>query len=103
MAECKPIVGNVMYVFLIRRGFRLTGVVVKSSIIDTVFDLFNRCSNPNVTYAPGLSVDAPKRGQGHPLKSFSVPGPPSTQQLLPNQPKHNGECTHGRRAESSVV
>lgn len=45
-------------------------------------------SNPSVTYAPGLSVDAPKRGQGHPLKSFSVPGPPSTQQLTPNQAKH---------------
>lgn len=46
------------------------------------------CSNPSVTYAPGLSVDVPKRGQGHPLKSFSVPGPPSTQQLTSNQAKH---------------
>ncbi|KAJ6643801.1 Neogenin [Pseudolycoriella hygida] len=42
-------------------------------------------SNPSVTYAPGLSVDAPKRGhQGHPLKSFSVPGPPSTTPLISN-------------------
>lgn len=48
-------------------------------------------SNPSVTYAPGLSVDVPKRGQGHPLKSFSVPGPPSSSQLIANPNKHNGE------------
>ncbi|XP_059613953.1 neogenin [Phlebotomus argentipes] len=34
-------------------------------------------SNPSITYAPGIAVDsAPKRGKGHPLKSFS--GPPNT-------------------------
>lgn len=36
-------------------------------------------SNPNVTYA-GLPVDPnliPKNHRGHPLKSFSIPAPPS--------------------------
>lgn len=31
--------------------------------------------NPNVTYAPGLSVDAPKRAT-HSLKSFAMSGQP---------------------------
>ncbi|XP_039436858.1 neogenin isoform X2 [Culex pipiens pallens] len=45
-------------------------------------------SNPNVTYAPGMTVDAPKRGQGHPLKSFSVPAPPASTPIITNQGKH---------------
>ncbi|XP_055609211.1 neogenin isoform X2 [Uranotaenia lowii] len=42
-------------------------------------------SNPNVTYAPGMTVDAPKRGQGHPLKSFSVPAPPASTPIISSQ------------------
>ncbi|XP_050076111.1 neogenin [Anopheles maculipalpis] len=34
--------------------------------------------SPNVTYAQGIAIDAPKRGQGHPLRSFSVPAPPAS-------------------------
>ncbi|XP_062542701.1 neogenin isoform X2 [Armigeres subalbatus] len=45
-------------------------------------------SNPNVTYAPGMTVDAPKRGQGHPLKSFSVPAPPASTPIISSQGKH---------------
>lgn len=59
-------------------------------------------SNPSITYAPGLAIDMPKvtanRGQGHPLKSFSVPGPPPpvigppmTPPLISNPNKHNGK------------
>lgn len=63
-------------------------------ILFYIFDfiIFSIChfSNPSVTYAPGLSVDAPKRGQGHPLKSFSVPGPPSSTPVITNSTKHNG-------------
>lgn len=53
-------------------------------------------SNPSITYAPGLSIDVPKatRGQGHPLKSFSVPGPPPSNvnmtPMISNPNKHNG-------------
>lgn len=56
-------------------------------------------SNPSITYAPGLAIDVPKapRGQGHPLQSFSVPGPPppslNTTPLISNPNKHNGEST----------
>lgn len=54
-------------------------------------------SNPSVTYSPGLSVDAPKRGhQGHPLKSFSVPGPPSSTPLISNT-KHTGKTYNAVR------
>ncbi|XP_058463855.1 neogenin isoform X2 [Malaya genurostris] len=45
-------------------------------------------SNPAVTYAPGMTVDAPKRGQGHPLMSFSVPAPPASTPVVTNQGKH---------------
>ncbi|XP_055537203.1 neogenin isoform X3 [Wyeomyia smithii] len=45
-------------------------------------------SNPSVTYAPGMTVDAPKRGQGHPLMSFSVPAPPASTPVITNQGKH---------------
>ncbi|XP_058836967.1 neogenin isoform X2 [Topomyia yanbarensis] len=45
-------------------------------------------SNPAVTYAPGMTVDAPKRGQGHPLMSFSVPAPPASTPVITNQGKH---------------
>ncbi|XP_050092030.1 neogenin isoform X2 [Anopheles aquasalis] len=44
--------------------------------------------SPNVTYAQGMAVDAPKRGQGHPLKSFSVPAPPSSTPIISTQGKH---------------
>ncbi|XP_035794752.1 netrin receptor DCC-like isoform X1 [Anopheles albimanus] len=44
--------------------------------------------SPNVTYAQGMAVDAPKRGQGHPLKSFSVPAPPSSTPIISSQGKH---------------
>lgn len=30
----------------------------------------------NSSYAPVMITDGSKRGQGHPLKSFSVPAPP---------------------------
>lgn len=56
------------------------------------------CSNPSITYAPGLSIDVPKvpRGQGHPLQSFSVPGPPpsslNTTPLISNPNKHSSKC-----------
>ncbi|XP_055311866.1 neogenin isoform X2 [Sitodiplosis mosellana] len=52
-------------------------------------------SDPSITYAQGLSIDVPKapRGQGHPLQSFSVPGPPpsslNTTPLISNPNKHN--------------
>lgn len=55
------------------------------------------CSNPSITYAPGLSIDVPKvpRGQGHPLQSFSVPGPPpsslNTTPLISNPNKHSSK------------
>lgn len=54
-------------------------------------------SNPSITYAPGLSIDVPKvpRGQGHPLQSFSVPGPPpsslNTTPLISNPNKHSSK------------
>lgn len=54
-------------------------------------------SNPSITYAPGLSIDIPKasRGVGHPLQSFSVPGPPppslNTTPLISNPNKHNSK------------
>lgn len=55
-------------------------------------------SNPSITYAPGLAIDVPKapRGQGHPLQSFSVPGPPPTSgasmtPMISNTTKHNGK------------
>uniref|UniRef100_A0A182U6R0 Neogenin C-terminal domain-containing protein n=2 Tax=gambiae species complex TaxID=44542 RepID=A0A182U6R0_9DIPT len=44
--------------------------------------------SPNVTYAQGIAVDAPKRGQGHPLKSFSVPAPPASTPIISGQGKH---------------
>ncbi|XP_040151206.1 neogenin isoform X3 [Anopheles arabiensis] len=44
--------------------------------------------SPNVTYAQGIAVDAPKRGQGHPLKSFSVPAPPASTSIISGQGKH---------------
>ncbi|XP_058066091.1 neogenin [Anopheles bellator] len=44
--------------------------------------------SPNVTYAQGMAVDGPKRGQGHPLKSFSVPAPPSSTPVISGQGKH---------------
>uniref|UniRef100_A0A182J115 Neogenin n=1 Tax=Anopheles atroparvus TaxID=41427 RepID=A0A182J115_ANOAO len=44
--------------------------------------------SPNVTYAQGMAVDAPKRGQGHPLKSFSVPAPPASTPIISGQGKH---------------
>ncbi|XP_037927061.1 neogenin isoform X2 [Hermetia illucens] len=49
-------------------------------------------SNASVTYAPGMSVEVPKRGQGHPLKSFSVPGPPPpniSTPIITNPNKHS--------------
>lgn len=58
---------------------------------------FPHFSNPSITYAPGLAIDVPKapRGQGHPLQSFSVPGPPppslNTTPLISNPNKHNGK------------
>lgn len=56
-------------------------------------------SNPSITYAPGLAIDVPKapRSQGHPLQSFSVPGPPppslNTTPLISNPNKHNSKWT----------
>ncbi|XP_049295893.1 neogenin isoform X2 [Anopheles funestus] len=44
--------------------------------------------SPNVTYAQGIAIDAPKRGQGHPLKSFSVPAPPASTPIISGQGKH---------------
>lgn len=44
-------------------------------------------SNPNMAYAGGIPVELAKhqhRGQ-HPLKSFSIPAPPSNTPLIPNQ------------------
>lgn len=35
-----------------------------------------------------MAVDAPKRGQGHPLKSFSVPAPPASTPIISGQGKH---------------
>lgn len=50
---------------------------------------FQHNSNANVTYGPGMMTDTPpKRGQGHPLKSFSVPGPPSGGGVVLNPSKH---------------
>lgn len=61
----------------------------------TITKVQNNYSNPSITYAPGLAIDVPKasRSQGHPLQSFTVPGPPpsslNTTPLISNQ-KHNG-------------
>jgi hypothetical protein len=47
-------------------------------------------SNPNIApnmaaYAAGIPVDiASKHRQGHPLKSFAIPAPPSNTPLIPN-------------------
>lgn len=47
-------------------------------------------SQPPVTSSPYAPVE-PKRAQGHPLKSFSVPAPPTSS--TPNTPntKHSGQ------------
>jgi hypothetical protein len=40
-------------------------------------------SNPNMAgYPPGLPVDMAKH-RGHPLKSFSIPAPPSNTPMIP--------------------
>lgn len=43
-------------------------------------------SNPNMAYAAagGIPVELAKH-RGHPLKSFSIPAPPSNTPLIPGQ------------------
>jgi len=38
-------------------------------------------SNPNMAYVPGLPPDMQKH-RGHPLKSFSIPAPPSSTPMI---------------------
>lgn len=59
----------------------------------------NPYGNPSITYAPGIAVDAPKRG--HPLKSFSVPPPPTSTPVINSSGKHNVPAVTIRPQNSS--
>lgn len=51
----------------------------------------NHFSNPNMAYAAaagGIPVELAKH-RGHPLKSFSIPAPPSNTPLIPGQKPGN--------------
>lgn len=70
--------------------FRLTIGNYKISLTSIVVYKFLRSfdSNPNMAFVPGMPVDMAKH-RGHPLKSFSIPAPPSNTPMIPGQKPGN--------------
>lgn len=51
----------------------------------SIMRFMNRFSNPNMAYAAGAIPAELAKHRGHPLKSFSIPAPPSNTPLIPGQ------------------